>query len=309
MPFDQFPVQPGRINYLFLTHAHIDHIGRVPDLIDAGFRGEIICTHATKALLISMLHDAMSFSDRTGKEIHRMERLIDDLSWGFELHDTFSLKQGITFKMSNAGHILGSCFIRFEIPIEGTLGDMTLRHCGESRNPETKNCFSIIFSGDLGCTDTPILPDPDPPDACDLLVMESTYGDRNHTGRKDRVATLEKLLHKALADKGIVYIPAFSLGRTQELIYEIDRIGTKIHGDMTRFSPIKSGSCTQTADLEQFWDKEAKDLKAKGDHPIDFKNLYSVQKYRDHKRLLDIPCSLNLKPYIYLYPYTLNPIP
>jgi metallo-beta-lactamase family protein len=106
LPFDQFPVQPGEIDYLFLTHAHIDHIGRVPDLIDAGFRGEIICTHAT------------SFSDRTGKEVNRMEKLIEELSWGFEFHDTFSLKQGITFKMSNAGHILGSCFIRFEIPIE-----------------------------------------------------------------------------------------------------------------------------------------------------------------------------------------------
>ena len=341
LPFDRFPVQPGEIDYLFLTHAHIDHIGRVPDLIDAGFRGEIICTHATKALLIPMLHDAMSFSDRTGKEVNRMEKLIEELSWGFELHDTFSLKQDITFKMSNAGHILGSCFIRFEIPIDETHGDMTLRHSGENRNPdlftESGSCpqtdkeqpltvnrklsltvnrkpFSIIFSGDLGCTDTPILPDPDPPDACDLLVMESTYGDRNHIGRKDRVATLEKLLHKALADKGIVYIPAFSLGRTQELIYELDRIMTS--GDMTRRSlpgfrqpstvnrkpfsrtennipvfidsPLGLKITKIYSDLEQYWDKEAKDLKARGDHPIDFKNLYSVEKYRDHKRLLDI---------------------
>ena len=293
LPFNQFPVQPGEIDYLFLTHAHIDHIGRVPDLIDAGFRGEIICTHATKALLIPMLHDAMSFSDRSGKEVYGMEGLIDDLSWGFELHETFSLKQGITFKLSNAGHILGSCFIRFEIPMETS---------SASSASSAVKPFSVIFSGDLGCTDTPILPDPDPPGTCDLLVLESTYGDRNHTNRKDRVNALEKLLHKALADKGIVYIPAFSLGRTQELIYELDRI----QGDMTRFSSIKSGSCTLTkvpvfvdsplglkitkiySDLEQFWDKEAKALKAKGDHPIDFKNLYAVEKYRDHKRLMDI---------------------
>jgi len=133
-----------------------------------------------------------------------------------------------------------------------------------------------------------------------------------HTGRKDRVATLEKLLHKALADKGIVYIPAFSLGRTQELIYEINRIG-----DMNRFRELchcesalgrRGNLLSQTnpltkipvfldsllglkitkiySDLEQFWDKEAKNLKARGDHPIDFKNLYSVEKYRDHQR----PC-------------------
>ena len=111
LPFDQFPIQPADMDFLFLTHAHIDHIGRVPDLLDAGFRGEIICHHATKALLISMLHDAMSFSDRTEKAVHRMEGLIDELSWGFELHEPFSLTRGITFKMANAGHILGSCFI------------------------------------------------------------------------------------------------------------------------------------------------------------------------------------------------------
>ena len=278
LPFDQFPVQPDRINYLFLTHAHIDHIGRVPDLIDAGFRGEIICTHATKALLIPMLHDAMSFSDRSDKEVHRLEGLIDDLSWGFELHETFSLKQGITFKLSNAGHILGSCFICFEIPND----TFETQHS----KLKTQNRFSIVFSGDLGCTDTPILPDPDTPDACDLLILESTYGDRNHTNRKDRLNALEKLLHKAHADKGIVYIPAFSLGRTQELIYELDRIGTKVPVFVD--SPLGLKITKIYSDLEAFWDKEAKAHKAKGDHPIDFKDLYGVEKYRDHKKLLNI---------------------
>nr|MDA3791794.1 MBL fold metallo-hydrolase [Desulfobacula sp.] len=146
--------------------------------------------------------------------------------------------------------------------------------------------FSIIFSGDLGCTDTPILPDPDPPGTCDLLVLESTYGDRNHTNRKDRVNALERLLNKALADKGIVYIPAFSLGRTQELIYELDRIGTKVPVFVD--SPLGLKITKIYSALEQFWDKEAMALKAKGDHPIDFKNLYAVEKYRDHKKLMDI---------------------
>jgi len=158
-PFDQWPVRPAAIDYLFLTHAHIDHTGRVPDLIDAGFAGEIICTHATKALLSPMLRDAMSFSSRTDTQIRAMQTRIDDLSWGFELYDVFTLKKNITFTLKNAGHILGSCFIQFSFP-------------GVPGSPATR----VTFSGDLGCNHTPILPDPDPPDPCDLLILESTYG-------------------------------------------------------------------------------------------------------------------------------------
>ncbi len=182
----------------------------MPDLIAAGFKGEIICTHATKALLIPMLRDALSFSGKSDREILDLEKRIDDLSWGFELNEVFSLGRGIRFKLDNAGHILGSCFIQFRFP------------CPSSRD------YMAIFSGDLGCTDTPILPNPDMPDVCDLLILESTYGARLHTGRKERLATLSGLLEKALADNGIVYIPAFALGRTQELIYELDRIGTTV---------------------------------------------------------------------------------
>lgn len=268
LPFDQFPVPPKKIHYLFLTHAHIDHIGRVPDLIDAGFNGEIICTHATKALLMPMLHDAMSFSRRTHKEIQHLEQAIDDLTWGFELHEEFSLNQGIVFKLGNAGHILGSCFIRFTFP------------------QDTGNNYTVIFSGDLGCTDTPILPDPDPPEACDLLILESTYGDRNHTGRKERIQSLTQILGTALKDNGIVYIPAFALGRTQELIYELDRIKTRVPVFID--SPLGLKITRIYADMQGFWDKEAKVLKAAGDHPLDFKNLYSVKNFRDHRKLMEI---------------------
>jgi metallo-beta-lactamase family protein len=269
LPFDQWPVAPAAVDYLFLTHAHIDHTGRVPDLIDAGFDGEILCTHATKALLSPMLRDAMSFSDRSDAQIRAMEARINELSWGFELYDTFTLKNNIFFTLKNAGHILGSCFVQFSFP------------SGPGSTPTR-----VTFSGDLGCRHTPILPDPDRPDPCDLLVLESTYGDRNHENRADRQAALAKALDHALSDNGIVYIPAFALGRTQELIYELDRInpGVPVFID----SPLGIEITRLYQDMDDCWDKEAKTLKAAGNHPIKFEHLYAVERFKDHRRLLDL---------------------
>ncbi|MBU4297827.1 MAG: MBL fold metallo-hydrolase [Proteobacteria bacterium] len=278
LPMADWPVSPKEIDYLFLTHAHIDHIGRLPELIQNGFNGEIICSHPTKALLVPMLTDAMGFGRLEASEIKNLADRIDESAWGFEYQQEFKLKRGVTFKLARAGHILGSAFIRFAIPVS------------DQQN------YTVVFSGDLGNRNTPILPDPDTPETCDLLILESTYGNRLHESREDRIGRLFEKLSRALADNGKVFIPAFALGRTQEILFELDRMFDKVEW-REKFkkplpvfvdSPLGLKITQIYSELSQFWDAESRQLQAAGDHPFDFDHLYSVERFKDHKALLDI---------------------
>lgn len=279
VPIEDWPVSPADIDYVFLTHAHIDHIGRLPELIQKGFKGEILCTHATKALMRYMLEDALRFSDFSeGGQVRILEAL-ENLTRGYEYQQPYDLKAGIRFLFGQSGHILGSCFIRFEW-----------------KRPD----FSVVFSGDVGVAHTPLLPDPAIPAPCDLLVMESTYGDRCHEQRQERVNRLGEALTRALNDKGKVLIPALSLGRTQEILYEIDRLFSdperrrqfpELSGPHAQFpvfidSPLGEELTTVYSRLSQFWDAEAKVLLHSGDHPLKFERLQIVKSSQEHQDLL-----------------------
>ncbi len=281
VPMEAWPAAPDAVDYVLVTHAHIDHIGGLPELIQKGFKGEILATHPTKALLLPMLNDAMSFSHLTEGETTRLADAIDRLSWGFEYGEECDLKGGMRFVFRQAGHILGSASVFLK-----------------SQNPP----WSILFSGDLGTRNTPLLPDPEPPPACDLLVLEATYGDRVHESREDRIERLGQVLARALADGGKVYIPAFALGRTQELLYELDRLGSdeSLRRKIPRLdrlrrvpvlvdSPLGLELTRITSGLSAYWDREAKALLRQGDHPLDFDQLYAVRSHKDHLRALEMP--------------------
>jgi len=272
----QWPVQPSEIDYLFVTHAHIDHIGRIPELIRKGFQGEILTTHATKLLIGPMIENAMVLGNQTKREQKRMLAKIDELTWGFEYNEVFGLTKNISFKLGRAGHILGSCFVQIQ----------------------TQN-DAIVFSGDLGLSDSPILCKPDTPDACTILCLESTYGNTIHDCRNDSAIQLGKILTHAIADQGKVYIPAFVLGRTYELIYEINRLFTdselkKQFPEIKRIpifldTPLGISITRLFSKLSKYWNKEAKQSIGCSKNPIDFSNLYTVENYQQHLKLLDMP--------------------
>ncbi len=220
--WDPFPVPPATLDAVVLTHAHIDHSGALPLLVRQGFRGEVLCTPATADLARIMLPDSARlqeeearFANRKGYSRHApaARPLYDPADAAAALERLRPLRYGkarevvpgFTVAFSRAGHILGSA-------------SALLTVVGSSGEP-----LRVLFSGDLGRFDAPILPDPEPPPACDVLVVESTYGDRSHPP-EGAEAALEKEVRGAVARGGVILIPAFAIGRTQEVLFLLRRL-------------------------------------------------------------------------------------
>ena len=197
---------------LVVTHVHIDHVGRVPPLLAAGFAGPIVGTQASAELLPLVLEDALQLAppEQRAQAPALLARLRQQLL-PLHLGQWHTLLDGggttVRLRLHQAGHILGSAWVELQVSEPG------------------QGAQQVLFSGDLGATDTPLLPDPALPRCgADVLVMESTYGDRLHDDRRTRRHRLQAVLSRALANRGTVLIPAFSVGRTQELLYELEDI-------------------------------------------------------------------------------------
>ncbi|MFM8173963.1 MAG: MBL fold metallo-hydrolase [Pirellulaceae bacterium] len=271
-PRIDFPLKG--IEALLVTHVHIDHIGRIPYLLAAGFDRPIYCSQPTARLLPVMLEDSIRLGITRNRAVIRdvlgdIKKLLKPLPYG----TWEKIGNDLTVRYQPAGHVLGSSYVEIE-----------------------HDSQRVVFSGDLGSRMTPILDDPKSPERADTLVLESTYGNRNHEGREVRLQALEKILCHTMRNKGVTIIPAFSLGRTQELLYEMNRIleniGYKNQCSMLGQIPILVDSplarrLTEIyTDMTEFWDAEAKEVLSIDDQPLVFQNLIELDGHREHQKMI-----------------------
>lgn len=275
------------VRALVVTHVHVDHVGRIPQLLAAGFKGPILCSEPSARLLPLVLEDAFRLGiSRDGRLLERYLKLIEQrivaLPYKHWLTVVDSPAHRVRVRLQRAGHILGSAYVECEV--------LALLSGEKTR---------VVFSGDLGVPHAPLLPAPRSPYAADILVLESTYGDREHEPRAQRRRRLQAVLERALADGGTVLIPAFSIGRTQELLYEIEDIvhrvglgaapaapaGSAIDWPALPVildSPLASRFTEVYQQLQPFWDAEALQRVRRGRNPLGFANLLSVDGHAQH---------------------------
>ncbi|SFE23428.1 metallo-beta-lactamase family protein [Marinobacter sp. DSM 26671] len=272
-----FPIE--HIRALVVTHVHIDHVGRIPYLLAAGFEGPIICSEPSAIMLPEILEDALKIGfTRNRQLIERVLGLIRSrlvpVPYG-KWHSVFAEGDcSLSVRLQRAGHILGSAYVE----CDARVGDSEER---------------IVFSGDLGAPHAPLLPSPKSPERADRLVIESTYGDKDHEDRETRRYRLKAVLEHALEDGGTVLVPAFSIGRTQELLYEIEGLihefGGELWGNLEIIvdSPLAAEFTRIYRDLKPYWDAEATDLVRQGRHPLSFEQLTVINSHEDHLNAVD----------------------
>ena len=272
------PFHPGSIDAVLVTHAHIDHSGRIPLLIKQGFQGQIFATRLTGELMSIMLQDSAhiqemdaQWKNQKGKRAGRppVEPLytvadaaqVPEHLVTVEYGQIIELCEGVKIRFVDAGHLLGSASVEMWLEEDGV---------------EKK----IVFSGDIGNHNQPIIRDPSLIDGADYVVMESTYGDRNHDPVVSYTAELAKIIDDTFSKGGNVIIPSFAVGRTQEMLYFIRKIKedhlVKNHDGFQVFvdSPLAVGATTIFNEHHKdCFDEEAMELVNKGINPITFPGL------------------------------------
>ncbi len=286
--WDPFPFDPQEIDAVVLSHAHIDHSGRLPLLVKRGYRGPIWTQWATADLLKVMLEDAASLAEmdaerdnkyrRDGKTNHKplfnhgdVARVLDQVR-AIDYDQPKKILGGVTVTLRDAGHILGSASV--EVVADEPTGRRTL-----------------AFSGDIGPHGTPILRDPVPVPAADLVLLESTYGGREHRERGATLDEIKDVLDHAWADQGNVIIPAFAVGRSQELLYWFARQWDE--WDMSRWKIfLDSPMAMRVVDVygrhETLFDEDAQEVWNGRPHPFKLPNLHLTPEVSQSQEINNI---------------------
>jgi len=278
---ESFRCDPGNLDAVVLSHAHIDHSGNLPGLYRAGFRGPVFCTPATADVAEIMLLDSARIQKEDARYLEKhateghppIEPLYDeqharDVAKQFETleyDEWHELSPEFRLRFSDAGHILGSSIVEMEI-----------HDRGDARR--------VVFTGDLGRRGLPLLRDPTPIGGCDVLIGESTYGNRVHPPPADIKAALLRIINDAHASGGRVIIPAFSLGRTQQVIYflnELSQEGALPPVPVFVDSPLSNRLTDVYRRHQHIMDDEAQRVLATDDDLFDFPGLEYVQSRQE----------------------------
>lgn len=258
-----FFFDPREIDYVILTHAHLDHSGRLLELVRQGFRGEILTTQATIELLEIVLRDRLHLDHRAGTEEDLRQVL--DRCWAFEYGERSEITPHLWFRFQDAGHILGSAHV--ELWAEGR---------------------KFVFSGDIGRQGTPIIRDPTPIPEADFVIMETTYGGRRHPSWTVAKRQLCQLLRQAHHQKARLYLPSFAIGRTQELLYLLNDLvesGAVKPLPVILDSPMALKVTRVYARHTELYDEEALKRLEAGDQIFSFPLLFSAATVEASRRV------------------------
>ena len=277
---------PPKIDCMLLTHAHIDHSGLIPKLVKTGFFGNIYATKATTDLCTVMLPDSAHIQEMDVKWINKRNKklgrpqieplyTVDDAEKSLSnfvpvnYGEIIQIHPRVEVRFRDAGHILGSSFIEMWIADKGK---------------KTK----IVFSGDIGTRDQAIIKDPEILDGADILLIESTYGDRLHKSKEDTYSEFKQILLDSLNKKGNIVIPAFAIERTQEIIFELNKLFKS--GEVPRIpvyidSPLAISATEIFRENPQCFDEEMIKILNSGDNPLDFPNLTFTKTSEESKML------------------------
>lgn len=294
---EPFPYDLNDIDFMLLTHAHIDHSGRIPKLYKEGFRKTIFATNATCDLCAIMLPDSGHIQEtesewKNRKRLRRGEQPLEpiydaetaakslELFKGVQYNQIIEIDDDIHVRFNDAGHMLGSATI-----------EVWIRENGENKK--------IVFSGDLGNNDIPLLAEPTMIEDADFLVMESTYGDRFHIENENKAEKFIEIVTDTIKNGGTVVIPSFAVGRTQEILYELNKIKESkedspdfdkrfeilMHTPVYVDSPLAISATEVFKENMDLFDDETKELIQRGDNPLDFPGLKFTQTVDESKAL------------------------